>query len=111
MSNVLTMTATEAGRRFSKLLRLVENGARVRITSRGRTVAVIDAPDAEDDGREAERKAWDAMEAHWATMEPVTVGPWTRAELYERDGYWPGSPSIPVFWPMPRASIARRKIS
>jgi hypothetical protein len=28
-------------------------------------------------------EAQKALEAHWATLTPIVVGPWTREELYE----------------------------
>jgi prevent-host-death family protein len=85
MGNVLTMTATEANRKFSAVLREVSRGAKITITSHGKEIAVISSPDKADGERAKRLKALAALKAHWATITPVTVGPWTREELYERD--------------------------
>ncbi|MGI8841135.1 MAG: type II toxin-antitoxin system Phd/YefM family antitoxin [Caulobacteraceae bacterium] len=84
----LTVPAAEANRQFSRLLRVAREGTRITITSRGEPVAEL-GPVADGVAEEAEhrrlRDAQDALEAHWATLEPMVVGPWTRDELYERD--------------------------
>jgi prevent-host-death family protein len=85
MSETLTMTATEANRKFSALLREVERGKRVIITSHGRDVAMMSSPESQADIQARKLKALAALKAHWAVIKPVTVGPWTRDELYERD--------------------------
>lgn len=85
MSDMLTVSASEANRSFSKLLREVEQGKQVTVTSHGRRVAVISPPESDEVAREKKLKALAALQAHWATVEHVTVGPWTRDELYERD--------------------------
>ncbi len=83
----MTVPAAEANRRFSALLRAARNGTRVTITSHGQPVAelgpVSDGALSEDAQRKREI-AFAALKAHWATLEPVVVGPWTREELYER---------------------------
>ena len=85
MNRSLTVSAAEANRSFSKLLRAVQEGKRVTITSHGKPVAQIGPVD--DDAAEKERlaKALEDLKAHWATLKPVVVGPWTREELYDRD--------------------------
>lgn len=86
MGHSLTMTATEANRKFSALLRAVEKGNDVTITSHGREVAIISKPDGTAKAEQEKRlAALERLKAHWAVIEPVTVGPWTRDELYERD--------------------------
>jgi prevent-host-death family protein len=83
----LTVPAAEANRRFSKLLRAAREGTRITITSHGQPVAELGPVEngAEDTEHRRLRAAQDALEAHWATLEPRVVGPWTREELYERD--------------------------
>lgn len=85
MTQQLTVSATEANRSFSSLLREVARGTRVTVTSHGRAVAVIAPADDDAEGREKREKAMIALRERWATQEPITVGPWTRDELYERD--------------------------
>ena len=80
-----SVTATEANRSFSKLLRAVRRGEKVDITLHGRKIAVLKPVDPEAPTREQRLKALEKLKKHWATVEPVTVGPWTREELYERD--------------------------
>lgn len=84
MGKHMTVTATEANRSFSKLLRAAREGTRVTITSRGRPVAAITSVDDETE-RVKRREALAKMREHWAHVKPVVVGPWTREELYERD--------------------------
>ena len=87
----MTVTATEANRRFSALLREVAAGRTVVITSRGRAVARL-----EPDGRAADpaleammagrRKAWAALEGLWAELDARESRPgftWKRDELYD----------------------------
>jgi len=83
-----TVTATEANRSFSRLLRAVERGERVEITSHGRKVAELRPVEDEEDVEEARKRRLEALEVlkkRWATQERITVGTWTREELYERD--------------------------
>jgi prevent-host-death family protein len=83
-----TVTATEANRSFSRLLRAVERGERVEITSHGRKVAELRPIDGEEDREEARKrrlKALEVLKKRWATQKRITVGPWTREDLYERD--------------------------
>lgn len=83
-----TVTAAEANRSFSKLLRAAREGKRVTITSHGQPVAELGPVGGgkDDEAEQARlRAAQEALEARWATQEPVVVGPWTRDELYEDD--------------------------
>ncbi len=74
------ISAADADRYFSKLLREVREGHSYVITSRGRPVARIipahDHVESEVDGRAAllERLRSESV---------VDIDPWTRAELYE----------------------------
>ncbi|MHB8530184.1 MAG: type II toxin-antitoxin system Phd/YefM family antitoxin [Caulobacteraceae bacterium] len=83
----LTVPAAEANRQFSKLLRAAREGARITITSHGEPVAELGPVSSEGEDAEllARREAQEGLESHWAGLKPVVVGPWTRAELYERD--------------------------
>lgn len=84
----LIVPAAEANRSFSKLLRAAREGKRVTITSHGEPVAEL-IPAGEEARRAAKRAqrlaALAELQAHWATLEPQVIGPWTREELYERD--------------------------
>ena len=74
------VSASDANRRFSELLRTVRKGRSVLVTSHGTPVARI-VPVAEDD-----RTAEGARSALFARLrtEPVArIGRWTRDELYE----------------------------
>ncbi len=74
-----TITATEANRQFSRILREVEAGDSFTVTSHGRSIARISAPP-----QPGSQEALSDFLA-WARKQPVrVVGPWTREELYER---------------------------
>lgn len=87
----ITVTATEANRRFSALLREVAAGRTVLITSRGQVVARL-----EPDGGKADptieemmagrQKAWAELQAFWAELDAQKDRPvytWNREELYD----------------------------
>jgi len=77
-----TVTAAEANRRFSALLREVRAGRSFVVTSHGQPVArlvPVEGDKASDDA--AYRAFLDELQAKPA----VDVGRWTRAELYEDD--------------------------
>lgn len=77
------VTAAEANRSFSKLLRAARNGQRVTITSHGEPVAVL-GPIVDDAEKKARADAaWARMQERWAKTEPVTIGPWTRENIYD----------------------------
>ena len=89
MASTVSVSADEAQRNLSVLLAAVRSGAEV-------TIKEQDAPDVKlvrvegnarvEEQTQEQRMAWLAeLEKHWATVEPVVVGPWTREELYERD--------------------------
>lgn len=74
-----TITATQANRHFSRILREVEAGDSFTVTSHGRTVARIVSPT-----KPGTKEAITEFLA-WARQQPVrVVGSWTRDELYER---------------------------
>ena len=83
MMNSVTVTATEANRRFSALLRAAGEGITVSITSRGKEIAVLARRDPADE-QARKRKALEALQATWATQEHVTIGPWTRDDVCSR---------------------------
>ena len=58
-----TVSAAEANRQFSKLLRAVQEGETVTITSRGKPVARLLAAD-DDQAREARRLAHERLLEH-----------------------------------------------
>jgi prevent-host-death family protein len=84
MAISLTVTATEANRNFSRILREVALGKRVKITSHGREIAVV-APSESDVEIDRRARAYAELKKHMSRVTPVTVGPWTRDDLNERD--------------------------
>lgn len=85
---ISTITASEANRSFSKLLRAVENGERIEITSHGRKIAVLAPFEREVPTREERLASLERLKKRLAEREFKVVGPWTREELYEREP-WP----------------------
>lgn len=79
MSN--TVSAADANRDFSKLLRDVRNGLSVVITSHGKPVAKI-VPFVSQDRVRAAAKA--TLLARLRAQRAINIGRWTRDELYER---------------------------
>lgn len=77
-----TITAAEANRNFSALLRRVQQGETVVVTSRGRPVAKIAPVEPEAAEREAARRK---LLERLRTQPVRVVGPWSREELYEDD--------------------------
>ncbi len=74
------VSAADANRRFSELLRTVKKGGSVVVTSHGKPVAKI-MPVVEDE-RAAER-ARAALFVRLRTGRVVKAGRWTRDELYD----------------------------
>ena len=74
------VSAADANRRFSELLRAVKKGRSVIVTSHGRPVAKI-MPAVEDERAAAGARA--ALFARLRTERAVRVGRWTRDELYD----------------------------
>ena len=77
-----SVSAADANRDFSKLLRTVRNGATVVITNHGKPVAKIIPFTTEDRVRAAAKKI---LMARLREQPVMNIGPWTRDELYERD--------------------------
>lgn len=75
-----TVSAADANRRFSELLRTVSKGRSVVVTSHGKPVARI-TPVVEDE--RAAEGARSALLARLRTERVVNVGRWTRNELYD----------------------------
>ena len=74
------VSAADANRRFSELLRTVKNGQSVVVTSHGKPVAKISP--VVDDNRVAEG-ARSALFARLRRERVVNAGRWTRDELYD----------------------------
>lgn len=86
-----TVSATDANRYFSNILREVKAGATVVVTSRGEAIARIvplsPAERIEAEKKEAERqRAWEdhiaRLKSQPALNIPIT---WTRADVYDDD--------------------------
>lgn len=75
-----TVSAADANRRFSELLRAVKTGRSIVVTSHGRPVAKI-VPIVEDE-RTTER-ARSALFARLRAERVVNVGRWRRDQLYD----------------------------
>lgn len=76
-----TVSAADANRDFSKLLRDVRNGNSVVITNHGKPIAKIIPFEAGDRVRAAARKI---LLARLRSQPAIDVGPWTRDELHDR---------------------------
>ncbi|HEY1341735.1 MAG TPA: type II toxin-antitoxin system prevent-host-death family antitoxin [Bryobacteraceae bacterium] len=74
------VSAADANRRFSELLRSVKKGRSVVVTSHGKAVAKI-TPIVEDE--RAAEGARAALFARLRTERAVKAGRWTRNELYD----------------------------
>jgi prevent-host-death family protein len=75
------VSAAEANRRFSHLLREVREGHTFIVTSHGKPVAKI-TPHAKETASEKAREAFFRR----LESQPIRqIGRWTRDELYERD--------------------------
>ena len=75
------VSAAEANRRFSQLLRGVREGDSYVVTSHGRPVARI-VPVSPDEDR-VKDAAWRALLAHLEAQPVINAGRWTRDELYD----------------------------
>jgi prevent-host-death family protein len=74
------VSAAEANRRFSQLLRAVRDGDSYVVTAHGKPVAKI-IPIRADDA--AADKARAALLEHLRSQKPMDIGRWTRDELYD----------------------------
>jgi len=77
-----TVTAAEAKRRFSAVLREVAQGGHVMVTSRGKPVATIE-PLRPRSGSARAGAAKRRLLAHLATVKPIGARDWKREELYD----------------------------
>jgi len=77
-----TVSAAEANREFSRLLRGVREGNSYVVTSHGRPVAKLVPVEKDQAAREAARKK---LLERWRSQPVIDIGPWSRDELYERD--------------------------
>jgi prevent-host-death family protein len=76
------VSAADANRDFSKLLRAVRDGDSFVITSHGKPVAKIVPFVAQDRVRDAAKAT---LLARLRAQRAINIGRWTRDELYERD--------------------------
>jgi prevent-host-death family protein len=74
------VSAADANRRFSELLRTVKSGKSVVVTSHGKPVAKI-VPISDDE--RATEAARSVLFSRLRTERAVKVGRWTRDELYD----------------------------
>jgi len=75
-----SVSAADANRRFSELLRAVKSGRSVVVTSHGRPVARVVPVTGDDSTAGAARSA---LFARLRKERVVNVGRWTRDELYD----------------------------
>ena len=73
------ISAAEANRKFSELLRGVREGQSYIVTSHGRPVARIEPVHKEHDAD----RARDALLKRLRSQKAIDIGPWTREELYD----------------------------
>jgi prevent-host-death family protein len=80
-----TVSAAEANRSFSRLLRGVREGRSYVVTSHGRPIARL-VPAAKEDAAERRLReaALRALLERVAKQPVIDIGRWTRDELYER---------------------------
>jgi prevent-host-death family protein len=78
-----SVSAADANRDFSKLLRDVRNGKSIVITSHGKPVAKIVPFVTRDRVRAA---AKERLLARLRAQPAINIGKWSREELYERPG-------------------------
>ncbi len=91
-SPVLKISATEANRSFSKLLRRARAGESVVITDRGKDVAIISPAGLSPEDEEALKAEKARRDAEWAaymaelrTRTPLNLGKFNRDWAYEDD--------------------------
>lgn len=75
------VTATEANRNFSALLRRVRAGEEVAITSYGAPVAIMRPAEVVTKARS---KSWRTLMARLRRQKPRVIETWTREDLYDR---------------------------
>lgn len=79
-----TISATDANRHFSEVLRRVREGRSVTVTSHGIPIADI-IPHRESRSREERERAHREFVAYLRTLPAHNIGTWTRDELYDDD--------------------------
>ena len=80
-----TVSAAEANRSFSRLLRGVREGRTYLVTAHGRPLArLIPADSRDEDTLRMRRAARRALFARLEKQPAIDIGKWTRDELYER---------------------------
>jgi len=80
---VKTVSAAEANREFSKLMKLAEGGERVVVTSRGQPKVQITRVDQVDPAAERRREAFDRL-TEWLNKRPAQNFPkLTRDDFYD----------------------------
>ncbi len=77
-----TISASDANRHFSSVLRDVAAGESITILSRGKPVAMISPVEQHQDEREVSRRA---LLARLEKCKPVGSRDWSRDELYETE--------------------------
>ena len=77
-----TVSAAEANRNFSKILREVGAGASVVVTSRGKPVAVIQ-PAPEEPKRPSRAEAWSRLRKRLEAQPALNLGRFRRDWAYE----------------------------
>ena len=75
-----TVSAADANRKFSQLLQGVRRGRNYVVTSHGQPVAKLSPV---DEAENAESSARNALLKRLQRQPVVTIGRWTRDELYE----------------------------
>lgn len=75
------VSAADANRKFSEVLREVRKGHSYVVTSHGREVARIVPVERSNEGG---TRAKSALMKRLRAQKPIEIGPWTRDELYER---------------------------
>jgi prevent-host-death family protein len=81
----ITVSAADANRRFSELLRGVREGKTYIVTSHGRPVAQITPPaEGEASERAAREGRWKNYVDELRNRPARHIGPWTREDLYDR---------------------------
>jgi prevent-host-death family protein len=80
-----TVSAAEANRSFSRLLRGVREGRSYLVTAHGRPLAkIIPADSRDEDTLRIRRAALRILLERTQSQPAIDIGKWTRDELYER---------------------------
>jgi prevent-host-death family protein len=80
-----TVSAAEANRQFSRLLRGVREGRRYVVTAHGRPVArLVPAAEGDPEEQQVREAALRVLLERVAKQPAIDIGRWTRDELYER---------------------------